>query len=278
MQAALLANAKPAWRPGGGEARLETEGVVSRLIGSGWVRTSRAYLDATVELEFRAVGPESDGAVLLRAVLPRPGARPVSGYLVSIGAGDKLTVKTLDKRALRATSADARVAAGEWHRLTIRAVRDHVSVTLDGEEVATVEGREHQAGYIGLEVRRGTMEFRRIRIVPPEDLICRDGTASGATTAVIAAAPDVQLPRVRREVKPRYTIEAMSDKAQGAVWVEAVIMPDGRVGDTCVRRSIHPDLDAEALAASRQWTFTPSQRGGVPVPVLVTIELTFTLE
>jgi hypothetical protein len=72
MQAALLANAKPAWRPGGGEARLETEGVVSRLIGSGWVRTSRAYLDATVELEFRAVGPQSDGAVLLRAVLPRP--------------------------------------------------------------------------------------------------------------------------------------------------------------------------------------------------------------
>jgi TonB family protein len=202
----------------------------------------------------------------------------VSGYLVSIGAGDKLTVKTLDKRALRATSADARVAAGEWHRLTIRAVRDHVIVTLDGEEVATVEGREHQAGYIGLEVRRGTMEFRHIRIVPPEGLICRDDIASGATTAVDRTASDVQLPRVRREVKPRYTIEAMSDKAQGAVWVEAVIMPDGRVGDTCVRRSIHPDLDAEALAASRQWTFTPGTRGGVPVPVLVIVELTFTLE
>jgi TonB family protein len=36
-------------------------------------------------------------------------------------------------------------------------------------------------------------------------------------------------------------------------------------------------LDQEAIKAARQWRFAPGTRLGEPVPVLVTIELTFTL-
>jgi TonB family protein len=46
----------------------------------------------------------------------------------------------------------------------------------------------------------------------------------------------------------------------------------------CVTKSLHEDLDVEALAAARQWQFTPGMRAGEPVAVLVTIELTFTLK
>ena len=36
-------------------------------------------------------------------------------------------------------------------------------------------------------------------------------------------------------------------------------------------------LDQEAIKAAKQWRFVPGKRLGQPVPVLVTIELTFTL-
>jgi hypothetical protein len=40
----------------------------------------------------------------------------------------------------------------------------------------------------------------------------------------------------------------MADKVHGTVWVDAVVLPDGSVGDVCVTKSLHDDLDVEALA------------------------------
>ena len=89
----------------------------------------------------------------------------------------------------------------------------------------------------------------------------------------------VTTPVVVREVKPQYTSEAMRARVQGTVWVEAVVRTDGTVGDVEVVRSLdkHFGLDEEAIKAAKQWRFRPGQRLGEPVPVLVTIELTFTL-
>ncbi len=87
------------------------------------------------------------------------------------------------------------------------------------------------------------------------------------------------VPRVLREVKPQYTADAMRAKVQGMVWVECIVMPDGNVGDARITRSLDSTfgLDQEALKAARQWKFVPGMRQGEPVPVIITIELTFTL-
>jgi protein TonB len=89
----------------------------------------------------------------------------------------------------------------------------------------------------------------------------------------------VELPRVLREVRPNYTADAMRAKVQGTVWVEAVVLPDGSVGQAKVVRSLDSTfgLDEEALKAAKQWRFAPGTRFGQAVAVLVTIELTFTL-
>ena len=69
------------------------------------------------------------------------------------------------------------------------------------------------------------------------------------------------------------------DVRAGSVLVEAVVLPDGSVGEVQVVRSLDNvfGLDQEALKAAKQWKFMPGTRFGQPVPVLVTIELTFTL-
>jgi protein TonB len=79
--------------------------------------------------------------------------------------------------------------------------------------------------------------------------------------------------------KPSYTSEAMKARIQGVVLIEAVVEADGTVGNVKVIRSLDPEfgLDQEAIKTAKRWRFEPGTRLGVPVPVIVTIELTFTL-
>jgi protein TonB len=80
-------------------------------------------------------------------------------------------------------------------------------------------------------------------------------------------------------VKPRYTDDAMRLRIQGSVWVECVVLPDGTVGDLRVMRSLDSrfGLDDEAIAAAKKWRFRPGTLNGKPVPVVVSIELMFSL-
>jgi protein TonB len=89
----------------------------------------------------------------------------------------------------------------------------------------------------------------------------------------------VSSPIPLKEVKPQYTAEAMRAKVQGTVWLQCIVMPDGSVGNVEIVRSLDSTfgLDQEAMKAAKQWRFRPGMRQGQPVPVLVTIELTFTL-
>jgi len=87
----------------------------------------------------------------------------------------------------------------------------------------------------------------------------------------------VSAPVVVKEVKPQYTAEAMKAEVQGVVTLECVVQPDGTVGEVRVTKALDPGLDQEAIKAVKQWRFKPGTKDGKPVPVLVTLELTFTL-
>jgi TonB family protein len=89
----------------------------------------------------------------------------------------------------------------------------------------------------------------------------------------------IQIPKPIREVKPAYTADAMRAKIQGTAVVECVVLPDGTVGDVQIVKSLDSSfgLDQEAVKAAKQWRFIPGMRNGQPVPVLITIELMFTL-
>ena len=105
------------------------------------------------------------------------------------------------------------------------------------------------------------------------------GSGGGTGGGVYRPGNGVNNPRVLREVRPQYTSDAMRAKVQGTVLLECVVQKDGTVGDVQVKRSLDPTfgLDQEAIKAAKQWRFFPGTRLGEPVPVLITIELTFTL-
>jgi protein TonB len=79
--------------------------------------------------------------------------------------------------------------------------------------------------------------------------------------------------------RPNYTADAMRAKVQGIVALEAVVRPDGSVGDVKITRSLDPHfgLDQEAIRTVKSWRFRPAKKNGEPVPVWVDVELSFTL-
>jgi periplasmic protein TonB len=85
-------------------------------------------------------------------------------------------------------------------------------------------------------------------------------------------------PALTYQVQPRYSEAARRAGVQGAVTVEAVIDEQGRVTDVKILRGLPMGLDQEAVAAVRQWRFTPATLQGKPVKVYFSLTVNFRIQ
>lgn len=85
------------------------------------------------------------------------------------------------------------------------------------------------------------------------------------------------LPTVIASVKPWYSEGAMRALIQGVVGISGIVESDGSVTDVEVLQSLDHDLDQQAIDAAYRWRFRPGTMDGRPVPVRVTIDMSFTL-
>lgn len=83
-------------------------------------------------------------------------------------------------------------------------------------------------------------------------------------------------PAIVSQVKPEYPDMAREAGVDGTVQLRVLVGKDGRVKDVHVDQSI-PLLDKAAVAAARQWVFTPALSNGHPVMVWVAVPIRFTL-
>jgi len=104
-----------------------------------------------------------------------------------------------------------------------------------------------------------------------------DGTGGGAGGGPYRPGSGVEPPRLLREVKAQYTEDARTRGVTGDVVLEIVIRSDGSVGDVKVLRGLGFGLDDRAVAAVRNWKFSPARRLGTPVDVIVEVEVEFSL-
>lgn len=87
---------------------------------------------------------------------------------------------------------------------------------------------------------------------------------------------NIKPPTKVRDVRPVYPEIALNAKVQGVVILEVLIGVDGSVQDAQVLRSI-PLLDEAARDAVMQWQFVPTLMNGVPIPVVMTCTVNFTV-
>ena len=85
---------------------------------------------------------------------------------------------------------------------------------------------------------------------------------------------DIPEPTLIKSVPPVYPPAAVNDHITGVVLLEITVDAQGAVVFARVTHSV-PGLDDAALAAVRQWRYSPTVVKGTPVPVILTVALTF---
>jgi len=88
---------------------------------------------------------------------------------------------------------------------------------------------------------------------------------------------NVSAPALISRSMPGYTLEARRAKRQGVVVLSVVVDPQGDVSEMRVVRGLGYGLNEKAVEAVRAWKFKPGTRDGVPVAVLITVEVAFRL-
>ena len=101
--------------------------------------------------------------------------------------------------------------------------------------------------------------------------------AAGASGAPVRVGGNIKAPTKIQHVNPIYPQDALDARVTGMVIIEATINPEGSVETATVLRSV-PMLDQAALDAVKQWRFTPTMLNGLPVPVIMTVTVNFTVK
>lgn len=120
----------------------------------------------------------------------------------------------------------------------------------------------------------------------------RQGGVSGGVSRVSVSVPstlqrelanckpakvggNLKAPIKLKDVRPDYAERLQAAGITGTVILTATIGTDGKVANVEVTRSVHPDLDAAAIDAVRQWEFDPPVLNCVPTEAQMTITLRF---
>jgi TonB family protein len=152
---------------------------------------------------------------------------------------------------------------------------------------STFEGRvEHQYLFQNICVT-GIVEKRKgdyyLALSELEALRVQDGDEqrmdSFGIDAHSACEEGIESPKLVRSAKPQYTQAALSAGIEGAILLEAVVREDGQIGDVRVLHSVDQKfgLDEEAIRALRTWRFKPATKFGQPVPILITVNMSWLL-
>jgi TonB family protein len=97
-------------------------------------------------------------------------------------------------------------------------------------------------------------------------------------TVALAQSPnEVTPPALLHRIEPEYTADARAKGLEGVTTLYAEVTSDGCAANIKVIQSLDPGLDANAIAAVKQWRFRPGKRDGKAVKVAATIEVRFEL-
>ena len=103
------------------------------------------------------------------------------------------------------------------------------------------------------------------------------GSGGGLGGGVYSVGGNVSQPVPIYEPDPPYSEQARKAKFQGTVVLAIEIDAQGNVLNPQVVKALGLGLDEEALNTVKTWKFKPAMRNGVPVPVRVTVEISFRL-
>jgi protein TonB len=104
-----------------------------------------------------------------------------------------------------------------------------------------------------------------------------EGSGGGMGGGPYRPGSGITPPSILFEKKADYTEEARRRNLEGEVVLEIIVRRDGSVGDVKLINGLGSGLNDRAIAAVRQWRFSPAKRLGTPVDVIVEVAVEFKL-
>ncbi len=197
------------------------------------------------------------------------------------GAATLLLYATVDEDARahrRLEIAFPSIPDRGWHPMVVSSLNGHVRVSISDHVVAEREVESDGYGLFGFEVSTGQLSLRKWRVRRKDPYWDPLPTAESASAVDTKQLPgNAEAPRLRHEVKPQYTEDAMRHKIEGDVELEAIVEVDGTVGPVHITKSLDEDLDRQAVKALKQWQFDPALVDGKAVACRINVVLSFAL-
>jgi TonB family protein len=104
-----------------------------------------------------------------------------------------------------------------------------------------------------------------------------EGHGGGVGGGAYRVGGSVLAQRALSTPDPEYTEQARQAKLQGMCVLRVIVGTDGKPRDIRVTRSLGMGLDEKAIAAVSQWAFAPATKDGLPVPVQISVQVSFRL-
>jgi len=104
-----------------------------------------------------------------------------------------------------------------------------------------------------------------------------EGSGGGIGGGTYRVGGSVLAPRPLATPDPDYTEQARDARLQGMCVLGLIVGTDGKPRDIRVIRKLGLGLDEKAILAVSQWTFAPATKNGTPVPVQISVQVSFKL-
>jgi hypothetical protein len=138
-----------------------TNGNLRLVNGMGWLRTEKQYQDFVLELEWRALVPQYDSGIFIRAGLDgKPW--PKDGWQVNLqGAALGGLVRGF-KTVVPAETPP--MPLNQWVKFRLEVRGKKVSLEVNGEQAWSFDQLDTDRGYVGIQAENKAFDFRNIRI------------------------------------------------------------------------------------------------------------------
>jgi len=138
------------------------DGLAQADKGSGHLVSKDVYGDFELRAEFWVDEPANSG-IFVRCADP---AKPLQTSCYEVNVFDTRPEQKYATGAIVdvAPVLSVQKAAGKWNILEIRAVGDHLTVILNGQNTAEVHDKKFQRGPLALQYGAGVVKFRKVEI------------------------------------------------------------------------------------------------------------------
>ena len=139
-----------------------TNGNLRLVSGMGWLRTEKQYGDFVLEVEWRALVPQYDSGLFLRAGLEgKPW--PKDGWQVNLLRGALGGLVKGYKTVVPAETPP--MPLNKWVKFRIEVRGRRVTLDVDGERAWEFNELDAARGYVGIQAENKSFDFRNIRLM-----------------------------------------------------------------------------------------------------------------